>query len=376
MKKICVYTCITGEYDDLKEINEKEKGIDYYCFTNNPNLKSNTWKIIKIDNEGLDNQRLARKIKILSHPILDEYDITIWQDASVSFIKKVSDFINTYTDSEFKISFFKHYCRKSIKEEAKACIELKKDDEEVIKKQIEFYKKEKFPDNLGLYETTVFIKSNKDEQVKETMKIWFDMILKYSKRDQLSLTYALYKTGLKVNEIDLNVWDNNWFKTYIHNTFGNTYDIHYIVNNKLIIKTYYYKKEKDYLSIDVKIPKNIDILKIVVCIPSMIFCHILKSNYEFIIENGITTKNGYISKEGGLYLTFTDVDTKKDNIKLDITLSKIDKNIYDTLNEYASENERLKQSNDELIKLLRNVENSVSYKITKPLRLITRGVKK
>ena len=87
-------------------------------------------------------------------------------------------------------------------------------------------------------------------------------------------------------------------------------------------------------------------------------------------------KNGYISKEGGLYLTFTDVDTKKDNIKLDITLSKIDKNIYDTLNEYASENERLKQSNDELIKLLRNVENSVSYKITKPLRLITRGVKK
>ena len=32
-KKICVYTCITGSYDDLQPV-EKEEGIDYICFTN------------------------------------------------------------------------------------------------------------------------------------------------------------------------------------------------------------------------------------------------------------------------------------------------------------------------------------------------------
>jgi len=45
MKKVCVYTCITGDYDNLKEIKNKEKNIDYYCFTNNKNIKSNTWKV-------------------------------------------------------------------------------------------------------------------------------------------------------------------------------------------------------------------------------------------------------------------------------------------------------------------------------------------
>ena len=33
-KKICVYTCITGNYDNVHEITNKEKGLDYYLFTN------------------------------------------------------------------------------------------------------------------------------------------------------------------------------------------------------------------------------------------------------------------------------------------------------------------------------------------------------
>ena len=53
-KKICVYTCITGDYDNLHEIKKKEKDIDYYLFTNNKNIKSKTWKVIYIENEELD----------------------------------------------------------------------------------------------------------------------------------------------------------------------------------------------------------------------------------------------------------------------------------------------------------------------------------
>ena len=48
MGKICVYTCITGDYDNLIEIKNKEKNIDYYCFTNNKSIKSNTWNVIYI----------------------------------------------------------------------------------------------------------------------------------------------------------------------------------------------------------------------------------------------------------------------------------------------------------------------------------------
>ena len=42
MNKICVYTCITGNYDNLIEINNIEEGIDYICYTNNKEIKSKT----------------------------------------------------------------------------------------------------------------------------------------------------------------------------------------------------------------------------------------------------------------------------------------------------------------------------------------------
>ena len=75
MNKICVYTCITGDYENLKEIEKKESGIDYYCFTNNRNIKSNTWNIVYIESDELSNVELARKTKILGHDIINNYDI-------------------------------------------------------------------------------------------------------------------------------------------------------------------------------------------------------------------------------------------------------------------------------------------------------------
>ena len=71
-KNLCVYTCITGDYDDLHEIAHPEKSVDYYCFTNNKNLKSNTCKIVHISNGNLNNHLLSRKIKMLGHPIINE----------------------------------------------------------------------------------------------------------------------------------------------------------------------------------------------------------------------------------------------------------------------------------------------------------------
>lgn len=40
MNNIVVYTCITNNYDSLKEIKYIDEGVSYICFTKNPNLKS------------------------------------------------------------------------------------------------------------------------------------------------------------------------------------------------------------------------------------------------------------------------------------------------------------------------------------------------
>lgn len=229
-KKICVYTCITGNYDNLHEIKNPEKNIDYYCFTNNKKLKSKTWKIVYVQDNNLDNCRLARKIKILGHPIINKYDITVWNDADVIWQKNISEFVDKYFKNT-NFAIFSHHARKNIYDEAIICLRLRKDTKENIIKILDFYKSINYPDDNGLCESTVFIKNPKDPQVTKTMQIWFDMIKKYSRRDQLSFNYAVWKTNLKVNYISLNVWDNPWFDTTKHTTSQKIKECHVYYGN-------------------------------------------------------------------------------------------------------------------------------------------------
>lgn len=230
-KNLCVYTCITGDYDDLHEIAHPEKSVDYYCFTNNKNLKSNTWKIVHISNSNLNNHLLSRKIKMLGHPIINEnYDTSVWMDASVIWQKNITDFVSTYLKNK-PFASFKHHLRSSIQEEAIACLRLRKDTKKSIADTLNFLQAEQFPDNLGLYEMTVFIKKHHDPIVIKTMRIWFDMIQKYSKRDQLSFMYAVWRTGLPISPINLNVWNNPWFTTTKHNPNQETTECHVYYGN-------------------------------------------------------------------------------------------------------------------------------------------------
>lgn len=227
--KIAVYTCITGDYDNLKEIPTLEEGIDYYCFTNNKKIKSNTWNVIYIDDENLSNVQLARKIKILGHELINDYDILLWMDGAVTFKKNIKDFINTYLDKKDVIVGFIHGERDNIKDEANACYRFDKESKENINKILKFYKDENYPFNNGLIESTVYIKRPKDKIVQETMKLWFSMILNYSTRDQLSFNYCIYKTGLKVKWINEKVFSNKWFNWENHNLNNsiNTYSIYF-----------------------------------------------------------------------------------------------------------------------------------------------------
>lgn len=229
-KKICVYTCITGNYDHLHELEHPEKNIHYYCFTNNPKLKSNTWTIINIKNEGLDNCRLARKIKILGHPTVNQYDIAVWSDADVVWQKPITEFIKKYfKDTSFSI--FKHHARNNIHDEAIACLRCRKDSKDSIEKNLKFYKSVNFPDNNGLCESTVFIKHPKDPKVIKTMEEWFNMVKTYSRRDQLSFNYAVWKTNLKVTYIPLVVWENPWFYIAKHTPNSNNDTCHVYYGN-------------------------------------------------------------------------------------------------------------------------------------------------
>ena len=65
--KIAIYTAFTGDYDTLKQPEVIDENCDYICFTDNNELTSDLCKIIPIDESTLDNNRKAKKYKLLTH---------------------------------------------------------------------------------------------------------------------------------------------------------------------------------------------------------------------------------------------------------------------------------------------------------------------
>lgn len=212
-----IYSAITGGYDDVKEPNYISKGIDYILFTDNPNIISDKWKVCLIDNpEGLDNVRLARKIKIMGHDILQQYDYSIWVDGKLKIKGDLRQYVLQNRGNN-GILCFNHYFNNCIYDEGKICLESGKDNPDVIQNQMERYKREGYPEQNGLIESGILVRDLNDMKVQETMKLWWNEVLNGSRRDQLSFNYACWKNGQKYDTSKLYIYVNEYVELFDHN---------------------------------------------------------------------------------------------------------------------------------------------------------------
>ena len=228
MNKNCVYTCITGDYDTLKNLNYRDNNFDYICFTNNREITSDFWDVIYIS-ENLDNLTLARKIKILGHERLEKYDLTIWLDGAIQLRKPLSTFLDECCDlNEYDMIGFKHSDRDCIYDEMDACVYFYKETIENVSRLTKLLEKEKYPKHNGLIESTVLVRKNKAD-VKKLMKLWFEMVSKYSRRDQLSFDYCLWKNPINIKMLNMNVFDNDYFVHVGHKnvSFSKKYRVYF-----------------------------------------------------------------------------------------------------------------------------------------------------
>ena len=213
MKKLCVYTCITGDYDNVNNFScGKDNNVDYYLFTNNKTIRSDFWNVIYIENDGLDNIRLARKIKILGHDILKEYDITVWVDGASYPKKSILEFIDKFCDlDKYSLIGFKHPERDCIYDEGKVCVIAGKESKDNVIEQMIFLKSKNYPRHNGLIESAILVRNIKDNNLIRTMELWFEMVKNYSYRDQLSFNYAAYVNNLNYFLLDMKAFDNEYF---------------------------------------------------------------------------------------------------------------------------------------------------------------------
>ena len=95
MNNIVCYTCITGGYDELKDVLVKPRNIDFICFSD-VNFRSYTWEVRAVPKElcYLSNVKKQRIVKICPHRYLREYDISIWVDGNILVKGDLNKFIS------------------------------------------------------------------------------------------------------------------------------------------------------------------------------------------------------------------------------------------------------------------------------------------
>lgn len=241
MNKFVVYTAIVGDYDVIHQPQALDEKFDYVLFSNDIKEKLiGVWQVRNIPYENEDKTKIARWVKTHPEELLSEYEASVWMDGNI-IIK--TDFVYARIVDLFQqgvlVSSMWHNDRYCVYEEGEAVVSSHLERESVVIKWERKILKEKYPNNNGLWETNFLFRIHPDDKVRELDELWWNCIDKYSRRDQLSFPYSLWKKNL----------DCVFFLSDHENTrnsldFGYCY--HFNDKNKCVVDEkrvcYYYKK--------------------------------------------------------------------------------------------------------------------------------------
>ncbi len=198
MKKIAIITATAGDGRlNLSVPTVIHKNADYFAFVDKP-FNCRVWNTRLLPDFTIDskykNRRIAKTPKILPELFLPEYDYYFWVDCTHDVVMDPEKIIKEYMkDSD--IAVFKHTTRNCIYEEAKVLKELNYDYHHNIDNQIQFCRMLEYPENNGLYELSTFVRKC-TENIRTLNLMWWENICRYSSRDQISLPFCLWKTGI------------------------------------------------------------------------------------------------------------------------------------------------------------------------------------
>ena len=227
MNRKVVYTAIFGNKDTLKDPLHTDVDCDYVCFTDSESLKSDVWKVVKVDPIDEDPVRSAKIYKVNPHLFLSEYNTSMWIDANFLVCSSLSSFFQILGPQANMLTFQHDQGRNCIYDEAEIIISHQKDDPAKVREQMNKYKKDNYPKDLGLTANSVLLRRHNEEDIVDLMTAWWKEIEKWwseyqynSRRDQLSFYYCKWKLDTKMFMLkypNYNIRFNNWFRWLPHN---------------------------------------------------------------------------------------------------------------------------------------------------------------
>lgn len=211
----CVYTVLVGRYEALNEQPvARESGVPFICLTDDPSLRSETWEVRRIDLLfRLDAVRSQREIKLRPHKYLPEFSSSLYIDNSVILTEPPESVFERYAPAS-GLALVHHSYRSSVIDEFQAVHEAGQDDSARIIEQLNHYALSR-PEVLEQrpFWGGIQIRDHENQAVRDFLDAWQSHVLRYSRRDQLSVNYAMAEAGFAPDVIEVDNF-KSWFHTW------------------------------------------------------------------------------------------------------------------------------------------------------------------
>lgn len=190
-QKVCIYTTLFGDIDDLLPVVGLIDGVDFICFSDRARADCG-WEV-RIVNPGMKSSNLNAKIfKILPHRFLLEYDYSLFIDANTLLLGRVALLLSICMQAGSFV-MWRHPFRRDVYVETVAIMIAKRHEPEKLIEQIQYYSGKGLPHDTGLAEGSFIWRKHGEQDVKKFMEEWWEEIQKFSYRDQISLGYLMWE---------------------------------------------------------------------------------------------------------------------------------------------------------------------------------------
>lgn len=207
--RFVVYKCVFSDYDVILRPSVVTKGCDYVVVTDNPDLFASGWQKHVVSAKKFSSAKEANLFyRSTFHEHLDCYEASLYLDGNIQICSDISGLFEKFVNSGAALGLQKHPERVSVAAEIEACIEFKK-----LKSvsdawdELNYYRSLGFCDDMGLFETGLIFKNHSVDGLNEAMNAWYDAFRKFGQRDQLSLPFVLWKTGVSYSKFDYGLRD-------------------------------------------------------------------------------------------------------------------------------------------------------------------------
>ena len=201
-ERIAVYTCIVGNYDNLKQPAVIDQQCDYYYLGFDRPEELGVWQWIDItsyfQDRELDHTRVNRFCKLHPQLFFGDYKYSIYLDGGLEIRESIAGLVRK--TGSVGIALYGKALTGDVDTYGEAVFRLitetiSGDGRSVVIKQMERYARERFPRNYGSSHNAVIVREHNNTDCIKIMDTWWKEIENECRRDELSFFYALWKNG-------------------------------------------------------------------------------------------------------------------------------------------------------------------------------------